>query len=107
MPPKDFYGGGILCFDDGTPIMRVADIPEVTFDELTDETPENTISLAGPTTINLAEPVECTLSFTVPRRIKKRLWNLCVYGWRAKGPVRKKGLKKAIKLGGYIKCRNT
>ena len=99
MPPKDFYGGGILCFDDGTPIMRVADIPEVTFDELTDETPENTISLA--------EPVECTLSFTVPRSIKKRLWNMFVYGWRAKGPLRKIGLKKAIKLGGYVKCRNT
>ena len=90
MPPKEYYNGGIICFGDGMPIARVEDVHEVTITENPDEDGENTI------TLNV--PMEYTATFTISRRAKKRFLNLFMYGWRAKGHLRRKALQKALKL---------
>lgn len=82
-----------LYFEDGSPV-RVTEMQEIdlTTTETAEESEQNTISIAM--------PQEVVVNFTMSKRARLRMWNLFVYGWRAKGHLRKKALQKALRMRG-------
>lgn len=82
-----------LYFEDGTPV-RVTEMQEIdlTTTETAEESEQNTISIA--------RPQEITVNFRMSKCAFRRIFNRIAYGWRAKGHLRKKALKKALKMCG-------
>ena len=82
-----------LYFGDGSPV-RITEMQEI--DLTTTETAEE----AEQKTISIARPQEVTVNFRMSIRAQRRMYNLFVYGWRAKGHLRKKALQKALRMRG-------
>ena len=64
------------------------------------ESPED-VTEDSKTTVYSTIPVsrECSFMFNVSQKTRRKLVNTFYWGWRAKGPVRKRMLKRAFWLG--------
>ena len=82
-----------LYIGDGSPV-RITEMQDIVL------TTTMTAEEAEQSTISIARPQEVVVNFTMSKRARLRCWNLFVYGWRAKGHLRKKALQKALRMRG-------
>ncbi len=85
------YGGFYVMGDDGSyeKLMDVTDLKEAKIDA-DDSLKENEFAIDSPDGFSA--------TFTMGRRFRKFILNSVLFGWKAKGPVRKIMLEKAYKI---------
>lgn len=87
--------GAFFVNNDSGEVFKWDEIVDISETEITTDAPkgeEYTIYL------NRNQEYILESTFFMSRAARKRIWLNFIIGWRAKGPLRKKGLKKALKL---------
>ena len=87
--------GAFFVNTDSGEVFKWGEVVDISTTEVTTDVPK-----AEEYAVNLNRNQEYTLegTFFMSRAARKRIWLNLLVGWRAKGPLRKKGLKKALKL---------
>lgn len=91
--PIDFSVGTLWSADGDGNYTKLGEVSEVKTIECVDM--RDTNSMFPSTTRHLDYNKQFSFICTISNKARKKLVNLFEYGWKAKGPVRKKALFKA------------